>query len=538
MKQFLAFILTFTISASARAEVRLPALFSDGAVLQCDQDLPVWGWGKPGEKVSVRFAGQAATTEVKPDGSWMVRLQPVKPSYKKHTMVIKVGAHALELKNIVVGEVWLCSGQSNMMYTLEAISARTKDAGYAPVLDYMGKERDSASDDFLRQIRVPTVACVTEAKPNFAGRWIQSSPQNNAAFTATGYFFGKELRKHLDHPVGLLSAAWGGRRIDGFLPPPRPVSPAYRRLLEDVKRRMERYDAKGAEEEYQRAHAKWREEVKAAHASGKPRPRPPKRPVSPDTDSNVLGGIYHGMIHPLVPYAIRGALWYQGESHNKQRPETYGRLLKTLILGWRREWGQGEFPVYYCQLASFTSPRAEPLQDNNSWVTVCNQQRLAMKIPHTGMAVLNDIGQVKDIHPANKLDVGRRLSRWALNKTYGFEKVVPSGPLYRSFENKGKIILVKFSYPGSGLMVGRKHLLNPVRPVDAPLGGFEICGGDRTWVYAKARIVSKDEVAVSHPTIDSPLAVRYGWQQNPANANLYNREGLPTSLFTTLAPEP
>ncbi|WDE98885.1 sialate O-acetylesterase [Lentisphaera profundi] len=534
MKQLLAIIIFISTMSVSWGAIELPAVFSDGAVLQCDKELPIWGWGKAGEKVAVSFANQSETSEVKPDGSWMVKLKPIKPSYEKHIILIKVGAESLELKNILVGEVWFCSGQSNMLYTLGAVSNKTKDQGYESVLEYMRKEKDTAKDEFLRHIKVPNVASVLESKRNFTGNWISSAPENNSEFTAVGYFFAKEIRKHLDCPVGLLNCSWGGKRIDPFIPPSQLKSPGYDQMLATIKKQVENYDLKDEQAKLKKALANFKTEGKSAREIRLSQPR--MRP-SPNSASNTAGAIYNGMTHPLVPYAIRGMLWYQGESHNHSKPATYGGLLKKLIAGLRAEWGQGDFPVYFCQIANLTASSSKPATKKNSWVTISNQQRLSMKIPNTGMAVLNDIGQVKDIHPLNKLDVGKRLSKWALNKTYGFTEIVASGPLYQSSEQKAKSIIIKFDYPGSGLMIGKKHLLEPVKPLNVPLGGFEICGEDKVWTYAEAKIISQNEVEVSHQSIDKPLAVRYAWQQNPANANLYNKEGLPSSLFSTLDSE-
>jgi sialate O-acetylesterase len=386
----------------------------------------------------------------------------------------------------------------------------------------------------LRMITVPTVTSFEEGRRSFEGRWLEVAPANNGELSATAYFFAKELRQRLDCPVGILACAWGGQRIDGFIPPSAWKAGAEKKKYEDriaeTKVEITNYDAKKAKENFEKARADWQKN------SGKRRDEP--RLYNPSAMiPSFPGAIYNGMIHPFVPYAIRGALWYQGESHNRSNPEAYGHLLEMLVSGLRAEWGQREFPFYYCQLAGFMEPVSEPLKETPSMVVICNQQRLALRrIENAGMAVLNDIGQNSDVHPKNKLDVGRRLSRWALNKTYGFSAIVPSGPLYRLNENKGASIVITFDYPGSGLMAGQKTLMEPVVPSPAPLGGFEICGEDWQWKIASAKIVREDAVEVSHESIQKPVAVRYAWQSNPTNANLYNKEGLPASLFTTENP--
>lgn len=461
---FILLIITASVSWSA---VEVSAVFSDRAVLQGSKDLPVWGWGQSGDAVSVTFAGQTETTTVEADGSWRVTLSPVAASYTKYTMEINVGAESLELVDLLVGEVWLGSGQSNMALAFDGF-APSKDEGYQSVLDYMTNERDTAEDDFLRMITVPNVSS-EEGERSFNGQWLAVAPENTGTFSGTAYFFAKELRQRLNCPVGIMLSAWGGTRIEYWIPPSE---------------------------------------------------------------------IYNGKIHPLVPYAMRGVVWYQGESHNQNHPEYYLGQMESWVAALRTEWGQGDFPFYYCQLANISEPLTEPTTPPASWVIISNQQRLALNsITNTGMAVLNDVGQVIDIHPKNKLDVGLRLSKWALNKTYGFADIQPSGPLYNSSLNKENSVSITFDYSGSGLMVGQKTLLEPVVPISDPLGGFQICGEDRVWMWGDAYIVGANEVEVSHPSIARPVAVRYAWQQNPLYSNLYNQEGLPAGLFATIDPD-
>jgi sialate O-acetylesterase len=523
------------MASVARAAIEVSSVFSDRAVLQCDQKLPVWGWGEPGAAVSVRFAGQTVKTSVAADGSWRVTFNPVKASYAKYAMVISVGADSVTFSDLAVGEVWLCAGQSNMLFILGGPVARiSKDEGYQTVMDFLKKEKDTAQDPYLRMITVPNVRSLEKGLRSFEGRWLEVAPANNGEFSATAYFFAKELRQRLDCPVGILACAWGGQRIDGFIPPSAWKAGAekkeYETRIAETKAEIANYDVEKAKENFKKARADWEKN------KGKKRDEP--RLYNPsDVIPSFPGAIYNGMIHPLVPYAIRGVLWYQGESHNRSNPKAYGHLMEMLVSGLRAEWGQGEFPFYYCQLANLMAPASEPLKETPTMVEICNQQRLAMKrIPNAGMAVLNDIGQTADIHPKNKLDVGRRLSRWALNKTYGFADIVPSGPFYSFSKKKGASIIITFDYPGSGLMVGQKKLMESVVPSSAPLRGFEICGEDRQWRIASAKIVREDAVEVSDEFIQKPVAVRYAWQANPTNANLYNKQGLPASLFTTENP--
>jgi sialate O-acetylesterase len=524
--KFLISAILLLSGCHAWAKVELPVVFSDGAVLQCEKPIPVWGWADPGQTVFVKIADQVRETQVNADGSWQVVFEPINASYQSYTLSIKADQELLSFGDIVFGEVWLCSGQSNMESNLVSMCARTRDSGYESVVAFNQNEKNSATDEFLRHIKVPNQANVAYPQRNFEGSWAHSSPEKNGSFTAVGYFFAKELRKYLDRPVGLVNAAWGGKRIDPFIPPAQNAYHA--QIVEQIQLAVANYDVAAAQVNFENQMAEWE---KAGSKGRKPRlPYPPTLQFP-----NHFGGIYNGMIHPLVPYAIRGALWYQGESHHRNRPKDYGKKMELLISGWRHAWGQGDFPVYYCQLANHTSPNPEPIQGSDTWITICHQQSLSMKIPNTGMAMLNDIGQAIDIHPRNKKDVGLRLSKWALNGTYGFKDIVPSGPVFAGSKVEGASVIVTFDYAGSGLIVGQKKLMDSVQASDQSLGGFQLCGNDQVWQWAEAEIVSSNQVKVSSRAIDTPYAVRYAWQRNPTQSNLYNKEGLPTGMFTTLS---
>ena len=238
------------------------------------------------------------------------------------------------------------------------------------------------------------------------------------------------------------------------------------------------------------------------------------------------------MIHPVAKYAIKGALWYQGESNRARDPDQYRKRLQTLITGWREVWDQGDFPFYYCQLASYTEAPTEPVAEDG-WVTVCDQMRLAMSLKNTGMAVLNDIGEANDIHPRNKIDAGKRLAFWALAQDYGRTDISFSGPVYESHVIKEDKVTISFKYAEDGLMTARKHLLEPAKEMGESLGGFQILGEDGKWKWANAKIINDNQVIVTHPQVKQPVEVRYAWAANPNRANLYNKSGLPTSVFST-----
>lgn len=535
--KFFTIALIGALAASAHAKFGMPAVFSDGAILQCDKVIPVWGWGEPSTKIAVTFSGKTQSTVVDANGRWLVKLDPIAASYEEKTMTVKSGADSQEIAKILVGEVWLCMGQSNMESSLSSMARRTRDAGYQSVVQFMAREIRTAKDPFLRHLKVPNRAIFASGEKDFEGSWHSSSPTHNGDFSATAYFFAKELRKKLDRPVGLLNTSWGAQRIDPFIPPSAWMASdafraGYERTLPRIEEQKAAYDPISAEKKYNQALAKW----EAADKRG----RAPFKPSSPNENTpGNPGTIFNGMIHPLVPYTIRGALWYQGESHNQNHADKYGAKLDLLVSGIRKKWGIADLPFYFCQLANYRTPEEEPVTEKNNWVTISNQLRLASSsIPHTGMAVLNDIGQEKDIHPRNKYDVGLRLSKWALAKTYGFKKIVPAGPLYHSHQRQKNTIVVTFDHSGSGLMIAKKELMKPAQKIEDPLGGFQIQGNDAVWKWAEAEIIAPSQIKVSHPAISAPTNVRYAWQSNPAKANLYNNEGLPAGLFSTHSHKP
>jgi sialate O-acetylesterase len=538
MKHFIK-ILTLALFAllnsSAYAEFGMPAVFSDGAVLQCQQKLPVWGWGEPGSAVSVKFSGQAARTKIGCDGKWSVTLDPVEPSYEGRTMTVTAGNETLEFQDIVLGEVWLCAGQSNMASSLNAMSRRTRDAGYESIFKFMANENRTAEDKFLRHIKVPEKAFFETPQRDFEGKWAASSPQKNGEFSAVAYFFGKELRKHLDRPVGLLNISWGAQRIDPFIPPSalmadRGSRDGYARIVPQFEQNKANYDPKAAHKSYEKNMQKWEAGGKQGREPWKPQPPSLNTPGYPGT-------IFNGMIHPLKPYAMRGVIWYQGESHNQNRAHFYGQQLEMLVTGIRNEWANEDLPFYFCQLANLRQPQEQPSAGKNNWLMISDQIRLAAdRIRHTGMVVLNDVDQTGDIHPRNKYDVGLRLSKWALYRDYGFKDIVPAGPLFLESKADGSSMVITFDHAGSGLMTAKKTLMAAAEPIDEALGGFQICGEDHVWKWADSEIIGNNQVRVSEASVKDPVGVRYAWQTNPVRSNLYNKDGLPAGLFSTLPP--
>ena len=481
-------LVTLLHSWVAMADVKPAQPCMDNMVIQRETQAPVWGTADSGEQVTVTGSwGQSAQAVAGKDGKWMVRIQT--PSAGgPHTITLK-GKNSVELKNVLSGDVWLCSGQSNMAYRLNNLVTKVKKGPSKSGNGYIRKEIDTADDNLLRQFTI-------SSNPKKAAEnkgWITAKPGQVADFTGTGYFFGRELRSNLKVPVGLILGAVCGSSIEPWIPESGYQSD--KGMAEFFK--LPRKDARH------------------------------KRPA----------GLFKMLIQPIIPYAIKGAIWYQGESNVNKNTVRYETHFKALITSWRSHWGQGDFPFYYAQLANFRGGVNEPVEYDN-WALICEQQRRALGLKNTGMAVLYDIGEPKNIHPKNKVDVGKRLAAWALKKDYGLNLAAWSGPLYKKHEIKGGKIIITFDHVGSGLMTGSKHLTEETKETNDPLKRFQICGKDRKWQWAEAKLTGKDTVEVSHADIAEPTIVRYAWSINPAGANLYNREGFPASLFTTEADLP
>lgn len=459
----------FSVTPLLHAEVSLSPIIGSHMVLQRDAACPIWGWADAGEEVTVEFAGQKHTAKPDADGKWMVKLKPLKASAQGATMTIR-GKNTLTLEDVVVGEVWLCSGQSNMEWSVAA-SLNPKE------------EIAAANDGLIRHIKVNHTPAQQPVAKLERTEWKLASPQTAGNFTAVGYFFARELRKELNVPIGLLGSNWGGTRIEPWTP---PVGFKQVPALKNIADKLDTYPATSTGKDGK---------VKIDHQS----------PLA----------LYNGMIAPLVPYAIRGSLWYQGESNNGEGM-LYTEKMKALIGGWRELWQMPEMPFYYVQLAPFIYGNANPENLARIW----EAQTAALKIPHTGMAVTTDISNIKDIHPKNKQEVGRRLALWAMAKTYGKKDVVFSGPLYQA---------VKFD--GGKATLTFEHAKGLKSRDDQPLSFFEIAGEDKNFVPAKAEI-SGDKVVVTGEGVGKAAAVRYGWRHD-AEPNLANGAGLPASPFRT-----
>jgi len=482
-------ILLLGLSLSAtHAEVRLPGLFSDNMVLQQGVKVPVWGWANDGEAVTVSFRNQSTAT-VAHDGKWRVDLKRLKAG-GPDTFTVATKTQTLQCTNVLVGDVWVCSGQSNMEFPLSR--------SYASVDDIT-----SATNALIHLFLVPKLKAdepVTDTK----GRWQLCTPESAAQFSAVGYYFGRDLQAARQVPVGLIGTYWGGSPAEAWT--------SHQALAANPRYQNEILAPAGpATEAFQRAVAAFDKERAAAKAAGTPfTKQAPRGPWKPSE-------LYNGMIVPLLPYAIQGATWYQGES-NAGRAEQYRSLFADMIRNWRSDWGS-DFTFLAVQLAPFKAIQAQP--GESDWAELREAQLLATTVlPKVGMAVITDVGDEKDIHPTKKQPVGARLALAAQAIAHG-EKVPFSGPLYRSMKLQDGQIVLTFDHTGKGLVAK-----------DGELRGFAICGEDRKWVWATARIGKRNTVIVSSPEVPQPVAVRFGWADYPV-VNLWNQDGLPATPFRT-----
>jgi sialate O-acetylesterase len=500
-------LVPFLAPAAALGDVSLNNMFGDHMVLQQGMRNRVWGDADPGEAVTVSLAGQSKSTTAGANGRFEVLLDPVQEYGGPHELVVK-GKNTLTFKDVLIGEVWICSGQSNMQWAV--------DQANDPDL-----EKASARYPGIRLISVPQVG-TQEPQKNFNGAWGVCSPETVGQFSAVGYFFGRQLHQTLDVPVGLIDNAWGGSAAEAWVR--RDKLAAH----ESLKSLHDRWVA--VEEALPAAKAaflarveQWKADVAKAKADGKPAPKAPGGdPEAPMRGNSRPGNIHSGVLAPSIGYGIRGVIWYQGES-NAGRAEQYRTLFPFMIESWREEWNLPDnrnFPFYWVQLADFKAEATAP--GESEWAELREAQTMTMRLPNTGEAVIIDIGEGKDIHPKNKQDVAKRLARWALAETYGRQDIACRSPAYKSMEKKGSTILLTFDHVTSGW-----------RPFDVPEPkGFTIAGEDRTFHPARAKILPDGRIEVSSEAVADPVAVRYAWSDNPV-CNMYSGAGLPLTPFRT-----
>jgi sialate O-acetylesterase len=499
----LATTLLFIATATSLANVGLPDVLSEAMVIQRDRPVPIWGQADPGESITVRFAEQSKQAIAGKDGKWLVKLDPIHANATPATMTIS-GKNTIELKNILVGEVWLVAGQSNMQRLLSETA--NGDAAIA-----------AANYPLIRLFNVSRQVAFKHQRGPLAV-WLACSPESVRQFSAAGYYFGLELQQELKVPIGLINSSYGGSQAEAWTPV------EYLLASTDLKPTVERTkiwddERPRVKAQYEEQLNQWRAETEKAKAAGA---RPQPSPAVPDAlrEYRIASSIYDGMIAPLIPFSFRGAFWYQGES-NEARAQQYEILLPAMIRAWRERWGEGNFPLGIIQLPNYRDAKDEPADETWSHVREA-QRRTATSTPNTGLIVTIDIGEAHDIHPKNKLDIGKRMARWALVEVYG-RKLTKSGPMFSKAKIAGSKIILTFDDVGQGLKIRDGDKLDE----------FAIAGTDHKWQWAQAKITGKNRVEVWSDTVPQPLAVRYAFNNNPKHPNLTNETGLPAGPFRT-----
>jgi sialate O-acetylesterase len=537
----------------SQAKVKLAGIFGDHMVLQQEQKAPIWGTADAGEKVSIHAGDHAGSTVAAADGKWRIDLPPFAINSTPITLTVQ-GTNTISLHDVLIGEVWLSSGQSNMEYCLRGVHNAKEVIPQAsdPLLRIFYVNHASA----LEPLPDLTPSGWQEPTGDFAGQWLIADPKTVHDFSAVAYFFGRELRSKLNRPVGLIGCSFGGTvaqawtSISGLQKDPSfsKYVEAHQKLIDAYPLARPGYDERKAQ--FDQATKEWNAKYDAgvyasevawaaaareARAAGQPiPPRPelptprPSFPPAPDGGKNQPGNLFNGMVAPLIPYAIRGVIWYQGEFNDGAAE--YRTLFPRLISDWREKWGQGDFPFLFVQLAAFGND--DHIQGGGDWALLQEAQSKALSLPKSGMATAVDIGDFVDIHPADKLDVGLRLALLARRIAYG-EDIVHAGPTFEKFAVESGKIRVSFTNRGGGLVIGSAPWTAPnaLATPTTSLLGFVIAGADQKFFLADAKI-DGTTVVVSSPNVPNPVAVRYNFA-NFTQANLYNKEGLPAFPFRT-----
>ncbi len=552
------FVFGVAMVSALRAEVKLPAIFGDHMVMQQDQKIPVWGWADPGEKVAVTFGAVSSATTAGADGKWRIDLPAVSPGTPPGTLVVN-GKNTVTFSDVLVGDVWMCSGQSNMVYGLrhsyhgqeEAKQADypgirlffvVKSAAGSPVDSFAGAPFDSPLQGKWQVCTPETVAKLGDF-----------TDQDEGGFSAVGYVFAKAIHLSTGRPVGMIASYVGGTNASAWtslagLKKEPALSTYVQKLTENLENQRLYYSIKWADyvaarhqwvdtygKAYEAQMQEWSALAREAQKLNEVPPSRPEPPGTPPRNPNSIhalpASLFNGMIAPLIPYALKGVIWYQGEA-NLGHGREYGILLPALINDWREQWGQGDFPFIFVQLPNCEKP-PQAAGDPSIWADLRESQLKTLSLPNTGMAVTIDIGNF-DIHPRDKIDVGLRLALSARHVAYG-ETLVYTGPLYASMKVEGASVRIAFAEDsiGGGLIIGSSPIVDPKAPPvsTTELQGFAIAGEDQVWVWADAKIDGQT-ILVSSPQVAHPVAVRYAWANNPT-CNLYNKEGLPASPFRT-----
>lgn len=496
----LAFLVHITPCA---ADVRLPAVIGENMVLQRETSIPLWGWADPGERVTVMIANQRFITSADENGRWQATIEPLTAGGPYELYV--EGENTIRFTNILAGDVWVCGGQSNMEMRVQHCANADSEVAvaYHPEIRLF-QPRNILSD-------IPRDDC--------DGSWEICRPGTAEDFSGVGYFFGRALHDSTGVPIGLINTSWYGSSAEVWMSREELESdPSFAHILDEWKPILEGDHAPVLD--YYRIMGLWVEDVMYAgyvHTSLPPYATPPPSPIRLQTWPDIPMWGFNGMIAPIIPFGIKGVIWYQGEG-NASRAYEYRRLFPAMIAAWRQAWGEGDFPFIYVQLANYRRPAETP--GDSEWAELREAQLLTLDTPNTGMAVTIDIGEASNIHPKNKQETGRRLALCALHTVYGRD-IAWSGPMFDSYEIEGDRIRIRFSHTDGGLS-GRDG---------EALHGFAIAGADRKFVWAEAAIAGSD-ILVWSDAVPDPVAVRYGWADNP-ECNLYNGAGLPASPFRT-----
>lgn len=498
-------ILLIGITMTSTAEVKLNSLFSNYAVLQQGMEVPVWGTAGDGEKVTVIFAGQQVETTAV-NGRWMLKLKPMKASLIPQNMTIK-GSSTIVLNDLLVGEVWFCSGQSNMAFPLRAVLPVGNAEPLSQVIS------DAQNFPMIRQFSIPLKK--SENIPGIIddvnGKWVVCDSKSAGNFSAVGFFMARELQRKLNVPIGIINSSYGGTAIENWMSHETLNSnPAWASIMTNFEKNLKEFGPKlkGYQMNETSLFEQYRIDSALAVQQKKPLPRKPSPPMSP-AERGGPTGLWNTMVYPVIPYAMKGVAWYQGEA-NASRGLQYRTLLPALINNWRSAWKQGDFPFLIVQIPGW----------KNHFPELKEAQLLASQtVAKTALTVTYDCDDTLDVHPGNKQPVGERLALAARAIAYG-ENIVYSGPEYQSMKVEGNKVVLSFKHIGAGLVA-----------LDGELRDFVIAGSDKVFVPAKAQII-KDKVIVWAEEVDNPVAVRAGWRLCP-QMNLYNKEGLPASPFRT-----
>lgn len=505
----------------ALAAVALPSIFADHMVLQRDMPVPIWGEASRGERVTVTFAGQTVTTTTDDQSRWRVVLRAMPASATGQTLTI-AGENTITLNDVLVGDVWVCSGQSNMAFPLKSVH----NASVA---------LPQADQPAIRLFQANFAVSPTPVA-RLVGQWSVSTPESAAEFSAVGWFFARDIQRTQNVPIGLIGVHQGSSVLHAWtrlgalesVPQLQHYVKEYHDYVAALPAQIKTYEEETLPQ-WAVLNDAWRKAYLEARARNEETtvPRPGKRPTDPRRDHHHPTVLFNAKIAPLVSFPIKGVLWYQGETGS--RPD-YELLFQTMIRDWRSLWGQGDFPFLYVQVSGWETGRG------HLWIPVRNAQLKTLKLPYTAMVVTADISERDSHHPLNKFDVGRRLAQAARAVAYG-EDVVYMGPIYRDMQVKDGRVVVSFLHTGSGLVIGSAPPIRldqtPAPPLDH-LTGFEVAGEDERFVPARARI-QEQTVVVWSDEVPQPRHVRLGWSGYP-EINLYNREGLPASPFTSQDP--